>query len=703
MTSGSSLDSKRFHVRRRIGSGAFGVVYEAFDTVREQVVAIKVLRNATPEALYRFKREFRSLTGIVHRNLVRLYELIAEDDQWLVSMELIRGTTFIEHVRRETVEHWSGTLPPMRADIGRLRVALAQLASGVMGLHNAGKLHRDLKPSNVLVADDRRVVVLDFGLVMDTDLRASEESTSTSGTPVYMSPEQGGGEPLGPPSDWYSVGIMLYDTLTGQVPFHGSYVDVINEKRSADVPPPSTIASGIPEDIDALCRDLLRRDPRERPTGEEILQRLRPSKVQLDSAKLVTSAPLVGRDRHLRDLRDAFDATLNGAQTTICVHGVSGVGKTALIRTFLERLRNDVADLLVLSGRCYQRESMPFKGVDSLIDALHRYLSRLQPHELDALLPRDIAAAEQLFPILGDVGDIVRSLRRGITTTVPDESELRRRAFAAMRELFLRLADHQALILVIDDLQWADAESAEFIESILRPPDAPPLLFIASYRSDDWNGAAFVRALRAEMPVRDIDVAELTPDESRQLAASVAGSDEVANTIAGESRGNPSLIVALARSFALADDAVKSSGGDPDALLQQALQARLRRLDRGAALMLEYIAVNKRPMLLQALRLVFRREDFDDTRSALLAQHLIRTRDTPDGEALEPYHDRIARAAIALLSEDELRDMHAVLGLALESLSAVPRDLVVEHFRAAGMHDRAAKYASGPKAESPPA
>src|SRR6185436_17988567 len=123
---------------------------------------------------------------------------------------------------------------------------------------------------------------------------------------------------------------------------------------------------------------------------------------------------------------------------------------------FLERLRDESSDTLMLTGRCYQRESMPYKGVDSLVDALHRFLARLQPTELEALLPRDITAAEQLFPILRDVGDVVRTRRRGVAPVVPDQQELRRRAFAAIRELFLRLADRAPLVVVIDDLQWGD-------------------------------------------------------------------------------------------------------------------------------------------------------------------------------------------------------------------------------------------------------
>lgn len=710
MSSSESIGSSRFQIRRRIGSGSFGIVYEAFDPVRNEVVAVKALRRATPEALYRFKREFRSLTDIAHRNLVRLYELIAEGDQWLVSMELIRGTNFIEHVRKEMPVPDPSSLDtqavhPMRGDVGRLRTALAQLVSGVNALHNAGKLHRDIKPSNVLIADDRRVVLLDFGLVMDTDTRASEESTSTSGTPAYMSPEQGGGEPLGTPSDWYSVGIMLYETLTGQVPFRGTYLDVINNKRAADVPPPSTIASGIPEDMDALCRDLLRRDPKARPTGEEILQRLGRVTPAVTPRKLAPSMPFIGRDRHLRELRDAFDASVRGTQTTVCVEGLSGAGKTSLIRAFLEKLRDEVPELLVLTGRCYQRESVPYKGVDSLVDALHRYLWRVDPHELEVLVPRDIAAAEQLFPILTEVGDVVRSRRRGGTAVVPEQHELRRRAFAAMRELFQRLADRTALIIVIDDLQWGDVDSAELIADILRPPDAPALLFIAAYRSDEAAGSPFVRAIRQEFPTHDLEVGQLTLDESRQLAADLLGDSvtdarEVANMIADESGGNPFFIDELVRSFTLAGDTIREAAarqGAPDsegreATIREVLQARLRRLDSDAARMLQYVAINARPILIPALRSVFRTEDFDETLARLAAQRLIRTRDTAEGEAVEIYHDRIAGAVVSSLDEDELRDMHAVLAMVLEGFAGADAELIADHFLAAGKHDRAAKY-----------
>jgi eukaryotic-like serine/threonine-protein kinase len=681
--------SSRFQIRRRIGSGSFGIVYEAFDPVRNKIVAVKALRQVTPDALYRFKREFRSLSHIAERNLVRLYELISEGDQWLVSMELIRGRNFIEYV----------LAPDASLDLARLELALPQLAAGLNALHAAGKLHRDVKPSNVLVAEDHRVVLLDFGLVLDTDRLSTLEATqASSGTPAYMSPEQAGGEPLGPASDFYSMGVMLYEALTGSVPFKGTYLEVLNAKRAGDVPPPSTAAPNIPRHLDELCRDLLRADPRTRPSGDEIQRRLGGSTPRITPRR---AGPLIGRDRHLHALRDAFDAVVAGAQTTVCVQGLSGAGKTALIRAFVEQLRDERSDLLVLTGRCYQRESVPYKGVDSLVDALHRYLSRLDPADIDALLPRDIAAAEQLFPVLQDLGDLMRMRRRVVPALAGDQQELRRRAFATIRELLVRLADRTTLIIVIDDLQWGDVDSAELLEDVLRPPDAPPLLFLAAYRSEAAATAPFLRVFRERVAAREVSVDPLTPDESRQLAVEllgdqVAGPAAVASLIAAESGGSPFFISELVRAFAMAGPAVaplleSGSEKDSDATIREVMQIRLRSLEPPALGLLQMISVHGRPILRAPLHRALSGGEFEKTLTTLAAQNLIRARETVDGEAVEPYHERIAEAALAMLNAEELRRRHAQLATALETFEA-DAELLADHFLAAGLRDRAAIY-----------
>ncbi len=152
--------SRRFLLRRRLGAGGFGIVYEAFDRERDATVALKVLRRRDGRSIARFKNEFRSLAETVHENLVQLHELHAEGDAWFFTMELVRGGDALTYVR---VDDDGGAETP-RFDEERLRAVLRQLAAGLSFLHRSGKLHRDVKPSNVMVTGEGRVVIVDFGL-----------------------------------------------------------------------------------------------------------------------------------------------------------------------------------------------------------------------------------------------------------------------------------------------------------------------------------------------------------------------------------------------------------------------------------------------------------------------------------------------------------------------------------------------------------
>jgi serine/threonine protein kinase len=214
----SAFGAGRFVVRGTLGAGGAGVVYRAFDRQLQREVALKVLRQASGRDLYRFKREFRALADIVHPNLVALHELHAAGGDWYFTMELVEGVSFIDWVRPAR----GMTIGPQRTrqDIvasppndARLRGALVQLVDALIALHRAGKLHRDLKPSNVLVTAQGRVALLDFGLV--TGMAEGDPERLAVGTPVYMSPEQAADQPLDEASDWYSVGCMLHEALTG--------------------------------------------------------------------------------------------------------------------------------------------------------------------------------------------------------------------------------------------------------------------------------------------------------------------------------------------------------------------------------------------------------------------------------------------------------------------------------------------------------
>ena len=169
----------------------------------------------------------------------------------------------------------SPTKVPCACDLDKLRLALPQLARGLHALHSAGKIHRDVKPANIRVTSEGRVVLLDFGLVAEHERRRGYESGSIVGTVAYMAPEQCNADSsLSPAADWYSVGVVIFQALTGKLPFEGSPARVVLDKQTKNAPGPSDLATGIPDDLDQLCRQFLDRDPAARPSGRALMARL---------------------------------------------------------------------------------------------------------------------------------------------------------------------------------------------------------------------------------------------------------------------------------------------------------------------------------------------------------------------------------------------------------------------------------------------
>ncbi len=731
--------TERFAIQQRLGAGAFGVVYRAFDRDRGGCVALKTLRRADVEALYRLKQEFRSLQGIAHPNLVALHELLEDAGQWFFTMELVEGTNFLDHVwgvaasvptptpspeAAAATTRSNDTAPdegsavsakpsppspplvhhvPLNSD--RLRVALRQAVEGTRALHAAGKLHRDIKPSNVLVSSEGRVVLLDFGLVTELGGAHLDRSLSLVGTPSYMSPEQGTGRPVTAASDWYSLGVVLYQALTGRRPFEGDFIEMMWEKQHHEPAAPGDLALGLPEDLDRLCQDLLRADPAERPTGDQILHRLGGAKPRRSTASATATArpaPFVGRESHLVALQAAYDAARGGHAAVVFVSGGSGMGKTALVRRFLDGLRSE--DAVVLSGRCYERESVPYKAFDSLIDSLSQHLKRMPSAQAEAILPRDILALARLFPVLRRVEAIAGARRRVLE--IPDSQELRRRAFGALRDLFGRMADQKPLVLFIDDLGWGDVDSAALLGELLRQPDPPPLLLVGAYRSEDAETSPLLKALGPGRAIesgeaREIVVGELSPAEAQDLAAALLADARPAasnaEAIARESGGNPLFIDELVRYVRENADEprrTRTSEGEPsDATIARVIQARLRLLPEEAHRLLEIAAVAGQPVSLAVARQAAGLPSADEAAAALRHGHLVRTRSSERGDEIEPYHDRIREAVVANLSADRLRLLHRRLAMALESSDASDPETLALHFQEAGETERAAVYA----------
>jgi predicted ATPase len=697
----SAVHSDRFHILRELGGGGMGVVYEAEDAATRALVALKALRRADGEALYRFKREFRLLATLEHHpNLVRLGELFCERGQWFFTMELIHGATLLEHVRAPD----GASLP---FDEPRLRAAFRQLAEGLRALHAAGHVHCDIKPSNVLVSDDGRVVLLDFGLATaaEQDPGDVEAAPPLLGTVPYMAPEQQlRRDPIGPAVDAYAVGVMLFEALTGQLPFAGPPLQIMRQKQLAAAPAPHSLVAAIPPDLDLLCQELMSREPEARPTAEGLLARiggeLQPSLEVVDEDS-DGARMFVGRADELGTLGAAVRAVEGGGTAGVLVEGEPGVGKTALVERFLRDLRAADPTAVILAGRCYEQEFVPFKAFDGVVDALSHYLMLLRPVEAAALLPPSIHFAAVLFPVLRRVPVIAQSvpLRRG----VDNPSGLRARAFEELKRLLAALAERAPLVIFIDDLQWSDADSLDLLNHLLRAPDAPRSLMIATSHPGAGGGQPVINWQQSFF--RQIDLDGLSPGESAQLVAALsphALSSSAAQTLIADSGGHPLFLSELARAT-----------DESRAHLDELLGRRIASLAPEDQRILEAAAVAGVPMrnavLAEAADLAV--GELQPRLDVLRREQLVRSVRVGDERLTGLFHDRVREAVLARLDGDGAA-LHLAIGRSLwgaafedpvdESLFAVVHhlhrgaaliELAEERARVAALSLRAAQKA----------
>jgi serine/threonine protein kinase/predicted ATPase len=743
VTLGSVLS--RYQIRRELGRGGTGVVYEAFDAKDRSLVALKTIESPLAEHLYRLKHEFRALADVQHPNLVRFGELTCgEDGEWFFTMELIDGTDFVRYVReggaeeagapvtnivpaavtadaisrieRVEVRRAAGSEPApsggqerhvtslSRVREQRLRSALSQLVGALSAIHDAGHVHRDVKPSNVLVTREGRVVVLDFGLVSSTSAADAAEDLDlwVVGTPAYMSPEQVEGGTIGPASDWYGVGVMLFLALTGQLPFSGSSAEMIKQKLAQKPPSPLELVPGLPVDLCELALDLLQIDKNARPGKEEIQATLegrsRPSSAALRGSGSVRP-PFVGRSEELRHLGLVFEQVAQErVARAVVIEGGPGIGKSSLVRRFL---RGRGPNSLLLSGRCYEQEDVPFKGIDSIVDALSEHLVTIADADVRMLIAGGIRYLTALFPVLLRVPLI----EEGSAAIAPigNPSAVREQAFRELEELVEALTRQATLILFVDDLQWADRDSITLLRGLLLASKRSPLLLLATMRTGT-EIAPEIAAFAAE--AERLSVGGLSTDESRALLEALwdkeaergEGTRASKDGLIREAEGHPLFLAELVRS---AGDGTSRSGALE---LGEVLWDRIRARDAVDRRFLEMVSVGGAPLAYDVIAAAAEVDagEVQTRLGSLRAAQLVRVSRRGGQRTVEAYHDRVRESVLRHLrgaegGEREVARMHGRLARAL--LKSIAPAALGENVFALAQHFNAARETIEDRAE----
>jgi serine/threonine protein kinase/tetratricopeptide (TPR) repeat protein len=583
-----------------------------------------------------------------------------------------------------------------------IRAAFAQLARALDALHRASKMHRDVKPSNVMVTREGRVVLMDFGLAIETNASAAAAG-GLAGTPLYMAPEQlDGGS--GPEADWYSFGVMLYEALAGRPPhLDESLRDLFEHKRRAPEPA-SKLRPDIPGDLDRLCCELLAPDPRSRPRAAEILARLgEPADPDAASAPSAASTSdrgarsssgsqvVVGQESELAALADALGESRTSGAVPVLVCGESGIGKSTLLRRFLATVAA-ASDALVLSGRCYEQEFVPYKGFDGIVDALCGHLLSLPPGELAGLLPPGASILARVFPVL----ERVPALARAAPGAGDNPAELRNAAFSALRDIFARCAEKRPVVVFIDDLQWSDKDSLLLLAELVRPP-AGRYLICATVRGDatellsEHGALATLREMRSLL--RIVSLGRLSRADALALVKDLSGTTgDRAEALVREAEGHPLFLRELALHAHRTSEQATTI-----ARLDDVLSARVAGLNSDSKRLLTLVALAGAPIAQRTLArasglgLAKLSEHVDQLRDA----QLVRTMGRLDTDTVEPYHDRIRESVASRTGPGDKARHHLDLGVALEEAGAADNDpqALLRHFEAAGEHARAARHA----------
>ncbi|MBK8014051.1 MAG: protein kinase [Deltaproteobacteria bacterium] len=514
-----------------------GVVYEAVDPRDESRVALKVLlphAAEEQEGVLRFKREFRALARLRHPNIVRVFDAGIEEDVPFIVMEFLEGRDIRRHLR---------SIPEGPAREGELRRCLRQIFGALAHIHARRIVHRDLKPENIFVLGEGRVKLMDFGVALLA--KAPDSHASLLGTFAYMAPEQMTTGEIDGRSDLYAIGVLMYEILTGGYPFPVEppaaalhhHVHTIPEHVRHRNPKADVTLAG-------LTHRLMEKDPLDRlQSAEDAIRYLADGDaLELPVARLpaqLFEPRCVGRAGEVAQLEQWAAEVADGRGAIVLIEGQSGIGKSRLVGELSKIIRKRMH---VLRGVCASERTAAYGAIQPILDEIATIAGRSSPDVVERIIGAEARLIHAISPKLGRMAGAAQ-----VDQSNPAERRLR--LHKAVVGVIGRLALSRPLMLVVEDLHWADSSTLELLwdaaRALLgpRPRGDPgetvcPVLLVLTRRSLAEGPDASEQLVRRLQDRRRIERLVLGPLDR-------VGVGEMLRTMTGVPHPSPAAIEAL--------------------------------------------------------------------------------------------------------------------------------------------------------------
>ncbi|MEM7467198.1 MAG: serine/threonine-protein kinase, partial [Pseudomonadota bacterium] len=691
---------RRYRIIDTLGSGNFGIVYRAYDEKWKEEVALKTSHDDSMEQQRWLKEEYRIQIDIVHPILVQPDELRQEEERSYFTMKLIESAKpFDEHFRPESKNNEED----QSARISAICAAAAELADGLQTIHSFDRCHGDIKPANVLIGEGGRVALLDFGLMRsaNTSVQKYYEEQQLSGTPSYMPPEQYEDNLVSKASDWYALGLMLFEAISSREAFAGDALDQLIAKQMA-APNLSAVTPKVPNELALTIDAMLSPNPSERPPPCDVVRVLHKfggdnlrTQADWESNEAFLDDRFIARIEELNTLKRIYTEVPKSVSRFVEVVGPSGIGKSALIQHFLES-QNIRDKSLLLEGRCFPNENIPYKAFDTVINELTQCLLNLPAAELQQTLPESGAASLGLiFPEMRRVREIEAAAL--VSPRVGDPRTIRQQGFNALGEILNNLATAKNVVIWVDDIQWADVDSAALLESLIATSLHSKILYLFSRRPDSEIADPTLLSALEKIPYLNRQVISLTSlerSQSESLVKSIVGeeadSSGLVSHIIEQAGGLPYLLSELAH-YAKRDGA-RIGTATSDASSQSLLAERLSSLSIEDRVLLELVAVATVPLaptiILEAAETTQRYRIRD-----LCIMRLLKPVIHGADQSVQIYHDHLREFVVLDMSAETEVKRHASLLEVMERDGRFTNETLLPHAIASKNSNRVRHHA----------